>query len=122
MTTWAHRYIEPLLWLAGAAVVLALSGVPRCALAADGEVDLQYLVSHGDGTIHRRAGTFLSPDAGVSGMVARADHVHPLTPGCMPCPEPSLPWWLQWFALTIAVADLGGLVLLAVSVWQRRRQ
>jgi len=39
MTSWAHRYSEPLLWLAGAAIVLALSGVPRCAWAGYAEAD-----------------------------------------------------------------------------------
>ena len=35
MTTWAHRYSEPLLWLACAALVVALSCVPRCARAGE---------------------------------------------------------------------------------------
>ena len=35
MTAWAHRYSEPLLWLACAAVVVALSCVPRCARAEE---------------------------------------------------------------------------------------
>jgi hypothetical protein len=131
MTAWAHRYSEPLLWLVSAAVVIALSGVPRCAWAGDLTSFDRWVddsIAKGPGPIRRVVcetctatvsttdATWSPPDAGVVGMVALADHRHPLTPGCL-CPDPpERPLW--WFLLIYSV----GLVVISncIALWIER--
>jgi len=107
MTAWAHRYSEPLLWLACAAVVVALSCVPRCARAGNPCATCT-------ATSSTTEATWGPPDVGVAEMVVPADHVHPFTPGCL-CPVPleGIALWkifLACFFATMGFSGLNGLI------------
>jgi hypothetical protein len=113
MTAWAHRYSEPLLWLACAVLVVALSCVPRCARAEgieDGVVGTSITVER------------VPQAASAEQWVAHPDHRHvlPPMPACM-IPDLFPPWLRLWFAC-IGFADVGSFVLLFVTVWQRRKR